>query len=96
MKKSTVVAAVQLATKTYNAYSRERYGAQWVKCAALLLKSGFTPAEAEQQLRSKNMRWAANMAKIQTKSGYFASFAAMLEKDAPHMLRQAKEWAVKS
>lgn len=85
--------AKQLATKTANAYSADRYGKAWVNCAALLLECKFTPEEAEQQLRSKNMRWAADGASQQTQNGFFISFAAMLTRNFSAMKVEAAKWA---
>jgi len=84
--------AKQLAKKTSDAFSSSRYGSQWINCAALLLELKFTPEQAEQQLRSKNMRWAADMASTNTQSGYFVSFAAMLARNLDGMKKESQEW----
>lgn len=86
----------ELALKTADAYSADRYGKYWVKCADLLLKAGFTPDEAERQLRSKNMRWAADGADNGTQSAMFISFAAMLAKDYAAMKKEAAQWAIEA
>jgi len=85
--------AKKLATATSDAYSADRYGKQWINCAALLLSCGFTEKQAEQQLRSKNMRWAADGARIQTQSGFFISFASMVARNLEQMKNEADKWA---
>ena len=87
--------AKQLALKTSDAYSASKYGKQWENCAALLLKAGFSPAEAESQLRSKNMRWAADGAEKQTQLSFFISFAATLAKNHAEMKKEAAVWGAK-
>ncbi len=54
--------ARQLAERTSDAYSAGRFGTSWRPCAAVLLKRGYTVAEAETVLRSKWMRWAGDSA----------------------------------
>jgi len=50
-----------LAVLTSNAYSADTYGpTQWRKVAAFLLDRGYSMDEAEQIMRSKWMRWAAD------------------------------------
>lgn len=83
--KQTKITARQLSEKTQDAYSANRYGAQWVNCAALLLECKFTAEEAEEILRSKFMRWSADGASAQSKSAYFISFAAALAGNFPRM-----------
>jgi hypothetical protein len=52
----------EIATRTEDAYSADRYGRnEWAACAMLLLERGYTEAETEWVLRSKHMRWAADM-----------------------------------
>lgn len=51
--------AIDLSTRTQDAYSVDRY-ASWVACAALLLRRGYSEREAEAILRSKWMRWASD------------------------------------
>ena len=86
-------AAKKLAVKTSDAYSADRYGCTcWIKCAALLLANGFTEEEAEAQLRSKNMRWAADGAKRETRSARYDAFAAMLMRNMDAMRAEAKRW----
>ena len=84
--------AKQLALKTSDAYSAGRYGKkQWENCAALLLKCGFTEAQAEQQLRSKNMRWAADDSDG-TVGDMYLCFAAMLARNCEQMKAEAQRW----
>jgi hypothetical protein len=55
--------ARQLAERTADAYSYDRYGAQnWERVARLLLKRGYTSRQAEAIMRSKWMRWAGDSA----------------------------------
>ena len=52
-----------LADRTADAYSYDNYGeVAWRASAALLLRRGYTEADAETILRSKWTRWAADMA----------------------------------
>ena len=52
----------ELAERTSDAYSYDRYGASgWRGSARALLRAGFTPDDAEAILRSKLTRWAADM-----------------------------------
>lgn len=52
----------QLAAETADAYSFDRYGeTEWRKTATSLLARDWTRAEVEWVLRSKFMRWAADM-----------------------------------
>lgn len=53
--------ALKLADKTRDAYSAARYGREWPKVAQLLLERGYTEREAEAIMRSKWMRWAADV-----------------------------------
>lgn len=48
-----------LAERTSDAYSHDRY-ASWKACAAALLRRGYTDQQAEEILRSKFTRWAAD------------------------------------
>lgn len=50
--------ARELAEKTKDAYSADAFGeAEWKKAAKMLLKRGYSPAQAEGILRSKWTRW---------------------------------------
>lgn len=52
----------EIAERTNDAYSYERYGKkEWTLSAKLLIAEGFTREEAEWVLRSKWMRWAADV-----------------------------------
>lgn len=53
-------AAAAVAARTADAYSADRYGAEWPKVAAALLRDGWTPRQAEAIMRSKWARWAAD------------------------------------
>lgn len=86
----------ELAAKTQNAYSAYRYGSQWVNCAELLLTARFSEEEAEEVLRSKIMRWAADGATSQTKHACFMAFAADLALDFLRIKENAAEWVVES
>lgn len=57
MKTST--AARQLATRTEDAYSADRY-ANWTAVADKLLRAGYDEKQAEAIMRSKWTRWAAD------------------------------------
>jgi hypothetical protein len=94
MEMSLIDDAKNLANATSDAYSADRYGKQWINCAALLLSAGFSEKQAEQQLRSKNMRWAADGAGIQTQQGFFIAFAAMVAKNCDQMKVEAEKWAI--
>ena len=48
-----------LADRTADSYSCDRY-ASWKACAAALLRRGYTDRQAEEILRSKFTRWAAD------------------------------------
>lgn len=50
----------EIADRTEDAYSCDRYGNEWANCAKTLLVRGYTEAETEWVLRSKWMRWAAD------------------------------------
>lgn len=52
----------EIAARTEDAYSADRYGSnEWAACAMLLLERGYSEIETEWVLRSKHMRWAADM-----------------------------------
>ncbi len=51
--------AITVAMRTSNAYSVNNY-ASWVACASMLLRRGYTAAQAEAILRSKWMRWSCD------------------------------------
>ncbi len=59
MKITTI--AKQVAERTSDAYSFDRY-ASWAAVAQLLLDRGYNEAEAEEIMRSKWTRWAADTA----------------------------------
>ena len=48
-----------LSVRTFDAHSFVRY-ASWKACAAAVLRRGYTDRQAEEILRSKFMRWAAD------------------------------------
>jgi hypothetical protein len=50
-----------LAAQTEDAYSAGRYQS-WSDCVRLLLEQGYDERQTEAILRSKHMRWAADMA----------------------------------
>jgi hypothetical protein len=60
---SLKTAAAALADRTADAFSFDNYGdRRWAACAAMLLRRGYTPTEAEVILRSKWTRWAGDVA----------------------------------
>ncbi len=55
--------AEEIATRTVDAYSFDRYGwAAWKATAQMLARRGYNVAQIESILRSKWMRWAGDMA----------------------------------
>jgi len=55
--------AKQVAEKTQDAYSFDRYGEQaWGACCFMLLGQGYTAKDVEAIMRSKWTRWAGDMA----------------------------------
>lgn len=53
--------AKEVAEKTKDAYSFDRYGkTAWLECAILFESWGLTAEEIEEQLRHKTMRWTAD------------------------------------
>jgi hypothetical protein len=59
--KPTKAAIEALARRTMDAYAVPLY-ASWTACAGALLRRGYTEQQAEQILRSKFARWAADQA----------------------------------
>lgn len=53
--------AVAIAARTADAHSAERYGRHWKMCALLLVERGYSDDECEAILRSKWMRYAADL-----------------------------------
>jgi len=54
--------AIQAAENTRNAFSHERYGhSEWTSCALVLGLMGYSQEDAERVLRSKIMRWSADL-----------------------------------
>jgi hypothetical protein len=54
--------ATQIAQDTQDAYSADRYGViEWTHAADLCLRRGMTPAQVNAVLRSKHMRYAADV-----------------------------------
>lgn len=51
--------ASRVAGRTADAYSYDRY-TNWAACAKALLREGYTERQAEEILRSKITRWAAD------------------------------------
>lgn len=63
MTKTTTEQAKQAANGARDAYSHDRYTiAGWMQIALRLAAEGANPAEIDWVLRSKHMRWAADMA----------------------------------
>lgn len=61
MPKMTATAAQALADKTSDAYSADRYSNNWIGCIEMLSDRGYNEREIEAILRSKWMRWAADV-----------------------------------
>lgn len=59
----SLTSAQAVAKRCADAYSADRY-ASWSEVARILLKMGFTEAEAEAVMRSKITRWAADSAEF--------------------------------
>ncbi len=59
--------AEEIAAKTNEAYSYERYGdSMWTANIERLLGAGYSSAEAEKIVKSKIARWAAGVARRST------------------------------
>jgi len=55
------IKAFDLAIKTSDAYSYDRYGNdEWVKCIVFLMQEGYSEEEIDWVLRHKHMRWAGD------------------------------------
>lgn len=91
LKRSTIVRssmAAQLAERTANAYSADRYRS-WKAVAALLLRRGYTMEEAEAIMRSKWMRWAADSMPHEYGRVPALAIAKFLDSDDPTRLKYA-------
>jgi hypothetical protein len=60
--KRSTAAATSVANNTHDAYSYASYvDGEWKKCAAWLFSQSLSAAQVECVLRSKHMRWSADM-----------------------------------
>lgn len=73
---TTSAIAREVALKTQDAYSYERYGANaWLATAKWLAKQGLTGRQIEAMLRSKHTRWAMDHAGDKGKTKAFENYA---------------------
>jgi hypothetical protein len=77
------------------AYSEDRYAPdEWRKCAAVLLSRGFTVVGAAECMKSKHMRWAADM-----DGGEYGNVTAagliryLADRKAEDVLAECERWA---